>query len=70
MNEMTEWRIRWQQTPFIHYQPNILFVRAATAEIALAVAKDYIEHTFGYGNYAVREVEQYVKPVGGVIVSI
>ena len=66
---MTEYRVRWVQFPSNFHQSQILFVEAESAEAARAVAKDYIERTFGIARYGVLEIDPYVRPTGGRVLA-
>lgn len=64
---MNEYRIKWQQRPYIQTLPQVMFVEANTVEEAQLVAKDHIERSYGIASYGIDSVELYTRPPGRVL---
>lgn len=59
---MTEYRVEWQQCPYIRHDKNVLFVEANSAADAKAIVKDYVERKLGIEWFGIGEPAQ-TKPV-------
>lgn len=67
---MKTWRVEWAECPTAYHPSRALFVEAATAKDAWAIAKDHIEHTYGLGNVApIRSIHERLEPPPGRIVE-
>ncbi len=62
---MSEYRVMWQQCPFVSYPRKIVFVEAESVESAKACVRDHVERSYGIGWFEVRSVELYERPVSG-----
>lgn len=66
---MSEYRVMWQQCPFVHHPRKIVFVEADSVESAKATVQDHVERTYGIGWFEVRSVELYERPVTGRVIN-
>lgn len=63
-----EYRIRWCQRPHVHFTMQVLFIEAASADDAKAIARDHIERKFGIESFSIFEaVESKPRPAGRVV---
>lgn len=65
---MPEYRIMWQQCPFVSHPRQIMFVEAESVDLAKAIARDHVERTTCIGWFEIRSVELYQRPVGGRVI--
>jgi len=66
----TEFRVVWVECPTVANKARVLFVQAANAKDAEAVATDYIERRFGVVRFVVREVRPAAAVPAGKVGAI
>ena len=66
---MKEFRVKWCRCPTNHNSSKILFIEAANADDAKAIARDHIERVFAEGWFTIEVVDEAKKslPAGRVL---
>lgn len=64
---MPEFKVTWQQCPFVQYLPKANIVEADSEDEAREVIEDHIARVHNVSWYKVHSVEPHVKPKGRVL---
>lgn len=62
---MKEYCVTWCQCPHAHHTNRILFVEAASADDAKAIAKDHVQRTYGITWFSVFNAFEPTPPPPG-----
>ena len=66
---MQEYRVVWQQCPYIRHASYVIFLKAESKEAAAALARDHIERSKGIEWFSIREVTEAKPTPAGEIIS-